>query len=230
MTVLLSRFPATKRLRGKFGVLVRSLASQLVRDLQVSWQKTAILCALFLVGLYFWIPPLLRAIGGPSTPFTVHSEAAPALPVQPPAAAARPETQTRTLSTWQQGDQLQSTDPLVRSAELAAIRSDPFRVDEKQFPPPVLFEEEPEEPRTEKISIAAEPAPADSVVLRSTIVGVSRRAAFINQKLYFEGSEVRVKGEPWLLSEIHPRKVVLRKGEATMELTIAGQSPATSEE
>jgi hypothetical protein len=210
-------------------VLVRSLANQLIRDLQVSWQKSVLLCALFLVGLYFWIPPLLRAIRSPSVSATTHSDSDVARPAQPDALVTRPEPETRTLSTWPQADQVPSTDPLVRSAELAAIRSDPFRVDENQFPPPVLFEEEREEPRTATVAISTDVASSD-VVLRSTIVGVSRRAAFINQKLYFEGSEVRVKGEPWLLSEIHPRKVVLRKGEAAMELTIAGQNPAASEE
>lgn len=214
--------------KGARGVLVRTLANQLVRDLQVSWQKTAILCALFLVGLYFWIPPLLRAIGGREATSAVAIPAA--VPGSAPASpiASRPQPETQTLSTWQHGDPVPSTDPLVRSAEIAAIRSDPFRVDERQFPPPVLFEEEPRE--AANVQIVKTPAPTESVVLKSTIVGVSRRAAFINQKLYFEGSEVQVNGEPWRLSEIHPRKVVLRKGDAAMELTIAAQTPPTSEQ
>jgi hypothetical protein len=106
--------------------------------------------------------------------------------------------------------------------EVAAIQSDPFRVDNDQFPPPVLFAEEPkEEPKPAAVAKEpTEPKSLERLVLKSTIVGVNRRAAFINSRLYHEGKEVRVDGESYLLSAVYPRRVILKQGDREFELKI----------
>ena len=62
--------------------------------------------------------------------------------------------------------------------------------------------------------------------LKSTIIGVNRRAAYINRKLYFEGSTVEIDGESYKLVSVSPGKAVLRRGYETVELTIPESGPS----
>lgn len=205
---------------------VHTLKNQLIRDLKSSWQKTALLTMLFLVGLIFWIPQLLRAVTGKSG-MAKGGAVAVAAPAPRPAelptttVAAAPDA-TKDEFTWERGQKLLQTDPLVRSVEVAALRGDPFRIDRDQFPPPLLFEEEPV-----KAQSAPSPQPpitdarlTEKLILKSTIVGLKRRAAFINNKLYYEGREIQVEGQTFLLSAVYPRKVLLTQGSTVFELSI----------
>ena len=214
---------------------LQSLQRQLVRDLKASWQKTAVLAILLGVGLIFWIPPLVRAFSGGNS--NGGPAAAPAAVPTPASAAATPaaaqptgfaaEKSTRPVNSWQRAGELLRSDPLVRSVEVAAIQSNPFHVDHDQFPPPILFAEEPAETETDKKQTKAAdvegPRTPEGLVLKSTIVGVQRRAAYINSKLYFEGTEVRAGGEAYRLAAVFPRKVVLKRGDETFELKITPQ-------
>jgi len=186
------------------------------------------LCALLIVGLFFWIPPLVnRFTGSGTSPAYVSTVLPPgATPLDngsaPVSPRVKPEADPTTGTfSWQNVDEFIASDPLVHSAEVAAIQSNPFRIDEDQFPPPVLFAKD------VGTTDAAHPnrrttqvRPTGDLHLKSTIVGVKRRAAYINSKLYFEGADFNVKGVQYRLAAVHQRKVILRRGSALIELKI----------
>jgi hypothetical protein len=225
---------------------MRTLQEQLIRDLQASWQKTTLLVLLLLVGLCFWVPPLLRAVGG-SSPAGGATSAASSVAVTAPPAASLPSTENApslapdskpeaATFSWRHAEDVMKKDPLVRSAEVAAIQGDPFRVDHDQFPPPALFADTPpEEPRSRQnpavnvtVTNPMKPPGSDGLVLKSTIIGVKRRAAFINTTLYFEGAEVTFQGQPYVLTAVHRHKVVLQRGDEVVELLLAADPAAAN--
>lgn len=206
---------------------IGTVKNQLLHDLKTSWKKTALLGVLLAVGMFFWLPQLVRAVAGNG-----HAKK-PAVPV----ATTTPETavpKTTTISadasaepaafTWESGNSALDSDPLVRSVEVAAIHGDPFRLDRDQFPPPVLFESEPKESKRPSAeppkTFVADGKLSEKLVLKSTIVGVKRRAAFINNKLYLEGRKIEVDGQSFVLSAVHPRRVVVTQGGKAFELAL----------
>ena len=217
----------------------RALGHQFVRDLKASWPRTALLVILLLVGLRFWIPPLYRAATGAFSSTAAGTEEKRPEPGTALSAATSTTTGQAGTSvekqfvehTWEQVEQISQTDPLVRSAEVAALKTSPFHINRDQFPPPVLFASEPEplpvtvpaEPVAEVEMEAGPPAPSD-LVLRSTIVGVRRRAAYINRKLYFVGSAIQSGETTWLLKTVEPRRVILQNGTTEVELKIQSAS------
>ena len=216
-------------------VLVRALRDQFVSDLKQSWQKTAVLGVLLLVGLVLWIPPLIRAMVGPAesavvqAPQDSRSDLPPIEAVASFQGAAAPSAMESTSGyTWDIFDRDSRSDPLVRSVEVAAIQSDPFRMDHSQFPPPGLFAAEEkhvddEKPTTSEAS--PEKPILDGLELKSTILGVKRRAALINKKLYFEGMDVRsTSGATFRLAAVHSKRVTLKRGNETFELKLATPS------
>jgi hypothetical protein len=197
-------------------------------------QKAAVLAVLLPVGLYFWLPPVFRLLkgSGASMPETAiaapqgtgsPAEAVAALPSVPSANA--PEGKSE--GTWQQIVQLLKSDPLFRSAEPASVRSDAFQIDHDQFSPPVddIFEPEPKSTGDQN-RVTAGPPSIDGLVLKSTIIGVKQRAAFINGRLYFEGNTIPWKGTSYVLTAIRPRSVELTYQQTTLELKIKDETPS----
>lgn len=209
-----------------------ALKQQLLRDLKASWQKSAILGVLLLVGLWFWIPPLLRMIRGRSAATTVAatSPSPPTVSAVPPSAPTVPPPSPAGSQTvnWEKIDAALQHDPLAQSAELTELQSNPFVMDREQFAPPILFAEEPPTPPASSIRIAgaSEKNVLEGLVLQSTIIGAERRAAMINRRLYFEGREVPWNGQTWLLTSVSANKVVLAHGAETHELTLPRRAGA----
>ena len=206
----------------------RNLCNQFLHDLKANWQKSALLGVLFVIGLFFWIPPLYRAVAGrtPTAP-VAKAPATAAIPVTtktPRAAGSKPAP--RNVAGSGQPDRFdverRRRDPLVQSVDPSAIRTDPFHIDLDQFSPPVVFVKEPKVSKPQQKTPVAKTPPhlPDGLVLRSTIVGASRRAAFINRKLYFPGMDVRFDGEVYRLIAVHARRVVLRRDSVDFDLTI----------
>lgn len=207
---------------------LQSFRTQLIHDLKASWQKTALLGILLLVGCWFWIPPLVRAMMPGDTQSRQASDVRPAeSPGAHRPAASQPgqvSEDSTVVHSWENVDNLLQRDPLVQSAEVAARHSDPFGIDPDQFPPPVLFAEETKQTRDSRAGGGNQSVPlaaSDELLLRSTIVGEHRRAAFINRKLYLEGSAIEVSGKTYLLAAIYPRKVLLQSGQETLELKMS---------
>jgi hypothetical protein len=120
-----------------------------------------------------------------------------------------------------------SRDPLVQSAETAAIRSHAFQDGSHKLAPPAPFEEPQDASKLDEPRETPAPAtiPETGLVLKNTIIGVSRRAAYINRKLYFEGTTIEDNGVTYELVSISPDKVILKQGSKTLELTAAEATP-----
>lgn len=203
--------------------LVRSLQQQFIKDLRTSWPKTVALILLLMVGLFFWIPPIVRAVfseANSGAQYIAQEEVSRSLTQTAENSASEPTTVS---FRWDTVDELMSRDPLVHSAAVAAISSDPFQIDLDEYSPPVLFEPEPnaaaESPAA--VMMAQRAALETGLVLKSTIIGQQRRAALINDRLYLEGTEIVLpSGVKYALREVHPGRVIISVDGQIRELKI----------
>lgn len=211
-----------------------ALARQFVNDLKASRVKSATLGVLVVIGLALWIPPLVRLTAG-----LLKADAPPASPSRPgpnsgrrhPAAGRSPKSPAETGApgtTWQDADRLLSAHPLLRSADAGSVAKDPFRMDLGQFPPPILFAEEPASTKSTGEGEPEPASPSESLTLKSTIVGGARRAALINERLYDEGDEFEIDGTTYRLKSVFRRKVLLSDGMREIELNLHEGSSSDS--
>lgn len=197
------------------------LSKQLVKDLKASAPKTAVLGLLLLVGLFFWVPPLMRVFTGSTSAVT-------------PASAASPETASASLDMNSQhagGRKLRDSaamrkvfqnSPLFQPANIDELPLQPFGIDDQLFPLPVLFAEDSEpEPRSAPIVDAPKvPDKVQGLVLKSTIVGPQRRAAWINNRLFQEGQIMSWNGQELRLSAVQRKSVTLTDGSHDWQLML----------
>lgn len=230
-------FASQNDITSRRGLVLHSFVEQVVRDAQTGRFKVVLLSVLFALGLYLWIPPLYHAISSES-PAPAQSE-----PVdEPQPAPIVAETSFNRAQhelcgadgsrRIQNGDNCSTLrDPLVQSAEAAAIGSEVFRNEHDSIHPVSIpeFLRNTTSPvpskSTETPSVADAPS---GLALKSTIIGVNRRAAYINRKLYFEGTTIEDGGVTYELTAVHPDKVVLRQGNRTIELCVPTASPVTA--
>lgn len=212
---------------------MKSFSEQLLHDLRVSWQKTLLLGLLFVVGLYFWVPPLYRALRGTSAPAIVPAKINPAVvpqrpPVETEMSFIQSETQEEPRHSWEKFDSLMQTDPLVQSVQMGAVQKNPFKVNRDQFSPPVLFAEEPVQPKPDLAEDKPKTVPVlpDDIVLKTTIIGKYRRAAIINNKMYYEGKTFEHENVTYTLEQVAARNVILKQGEQKFELKIQNDPSA----
>jgi hypothetical protein len=215
---------------------MQGFCKQLVHDLKQSWQKTAVLGVLLLVGMYFWVPPLYRTVFAKSATPTPAVSSTPTDTATSPPSTSAPSSPGLTTATgtsssrdsvggkssinWENIAAALQSDPLLQSADADLSKQNPFGIDHEQFPLVGSFTPDPEptDKSTETVAEADADRLPDSLVLRSTIVGARRKAAFINRKLYLEGSIIDVDGRAFLLAAVHSRHVVLTQGKHMYEL------------
>jgi hypothetical protein len=208
-------------------VNIQVLKKQFVRDLKASWKKTAALGVLFLIGLSLWIPNLVRAVSGENK--------APAAVTKKTIPKSHTESQENTPSSsdskslsqldWQTLDLLLKSEPLVQSGDLSALPVNPFQVNPDQFPPIVEFTKVSEKtPKHLKATTkTVRQRNFDNLVLKSTIVGRKRRAAYINRSFYLEGANLQYDGQTYRVLAVHPRKVTIQQGDRTWEISLAAK-------
>ncbi len=183
--------------------------------------RTVGLSALFVAGLYLWAPSLYRPLI--DQPSRVHTIDPPSLNIHAPTVIAETSFTPRTRRA-QDLEPGRMTDPLVRSAEAAAIGSQPLQID--RVPPPILFADShgPTSPTggndSDGPASRADEKTGHGLLLESTIIGVTRRAAYINHKLYIEGARIDVNGKTYQLMAVYPRKAMLRRGNHLIELNV----------
>lgn len=206
---------------------------QLRRDLAVSWQKTAVLGALLLVGFYFWVPPLLKIAsrlpgrspaGSSSTSLPDAATASAVSPGQSPSTTPPP-----TEMPWEEFERALKTDPLLRSAPIHERDSSPFSLDTTQFSPPVMFEPESLESVAAIETASLSPVsmtPLDAkeglpgVVLSSTIVSARRKAALINGRIVAQGSSFQLGDQHLELREVRSRSVLIAIEDHLVEIRL----------
>ena len=198
---------------------------QLLKDMKASAPKTAMLGFLLLIGLYFWVPPLLRAFSGSaptnevitttSTPATTGASVG----IEPNNSSSTSNKQPRDSAAM---TRLLKESPLLQSANMDEFPPRPFGIDADQFPLPVLFADESEAEAPKEIIVEA-PPPVEKLtglVLKSTIVGARRRAALINDRLFQEGQSVPWNGQQLKLSAVLRKSVTLTDGSHEWQLVL----------
>ncbi len=219
-----------------------SLVDQVVDDMRKSKAKAALLGVLTLVGLYFWVPLLLDLVRGSAQSQTSSAPvvAQPTVPRQPVAGDAEPGHEGRRLGRrqsrtpdqldWKEAEQVLAEDPLVQPPAEFDVTADPFEINHDQFSPPVtdIFADEPEAKATDQSETPAPVAPEKptGLVLKSTIVGVHQRAAFINDQVCFEGSRLVVNGRTFQVVSIGRDRVELQCEGRTFVLEIDEKKPS----
>ncbi|MBW3540254.1 MAG: hypothetical protein KY476_08285 [Planctomycetes bacterium] len=211
--------------------MFQDLKTRLVRDARANWRKTALLAVLFAVGLCFWVPLLLKGLGGskPAKPTArvprPAAAPAPSVPQTPPspAVASPAAVPAPAAVSWKQLAYQTGNDPLLQPAVPADVRRDPFRLDRGPFSPPVLFAAEPLAVGPQVIGPQAPPTHRPQ--LTSTVIGSRLRAALIDGRVYREGAGIVVDGVQWQISAVLPRRVVLARDREQMELTLSTTSP-----
>jgi hypothetical protein len=198
---------------------LQKLQKKALRELKASPQKAAMLALLGIVAAWFWAPLVFKS-------------SAPATPVVPPPVAAAPVTAAAPNLLPQAGASAPAKDSMQMEWHqvAAAIDHDP-RMAPNPFVPPVdmlaadraaAAKEEEKKKNSEAAESERPPAGPDDLglVLSSTLVGQSRRAALVSGRTYELGSKIRVEGEAFRLVEVEPNRIVLERDGQQYTLSI----------
>ena len=204
-----------------------SITTRLARDFTANGRKTALLAALTGIGLYFWLPPVWRAVRGPSGTVPMADVPPASSPAAAPSSVAAPAAPPATFS-WRTAERTRATDGLYASADGTDLRADAFALRTVYLPIDAeLAEDDPAEPFPDRpeagnptVASAVPPDPAAGLALASTVIGRSRKVALINGAAYAEGATIRADGRDWTLVSVEPRRAVLSEGDRRVELRI----------
>lgn len=127
---------------------------------------------------------------------------------------------------WQESDITSQAGAELVPVGFNAQERDPFELDREQDSPPILFEENSETADSTGTESADQTliASDSKLLLMSTFLSDTRRAAYINQQLYFEGMQIRDGSNWWQVQRIEPRQVILAHGEDRHTLKIKASS------
>ncbi len=198
-----------------------SFSKQLVRDMKASAGKTAVLALLLLVGLFFWVPPLLKAFssGATAAPLKSVENIAVASGSSASSNVPEPAKKSRDSKTLLK---LLREQPLLQPASPDDMPQKPFGLNDDLLPLPVLIAEdalaEPPPPTPKAAPKAIEKL--DGLVLKSTLVGPSRRVAIINNQLFREGQSISWNGRQLVLESVSRKSVTLTDGSQSWQLTL----------
>lgn len=187
---------------------------RLQRDLQASWQKTALLGGLFVVGCWFWTPLPWSLLRGKTVQAadSTGPDVAVVQPVTPPVTTDSPVS-------WTELDRLLERAP--DAGEGIVPLRDPFQPNYDERPILGLFAEEApvlDLPRPSAPQVTTREAPG--LDLQSTFISRQRRGALINGRTVYEGQSFEWQGERWQVTEVAPHRVVLGCGSALVELRL----------
>ncbi len=194
-------------------------------------KKAAILGLLGLVALYFWAPLIWGWVaketpdGQPPSYDSATTETPPAWAQTAEQPTSDGEKTTAEKHSWDEIDKWIKQDPNTSPAGGFANLRDPFLVPVKEVAKAETDEEEQEEAVVQPEPELPDATPAEmGLVLSSTIIGSKRSTAIINGRFFAQGQTIEASkdGQPisFVLVEVHPRKVVLRRGDKNFDLTI----------
>lgn len=211
-----------------------SIFQQLVRDLKASAAKTAVLGLLLLVGLFFWVPPLLKAFSS-STPTTPKpsaetgrasggSTSAPAIGSPTSSESVKNSHSSKTLL------KLIHEQPLLQPASVEEMPLNPFAQVDDLLPLPVLIAEDTLAEPQQLAKVGPKPIEKlDGLVLKSTLVGPTRRVAIINNHLFREGQTVPWNDKQLRLESVNRKSVTLTDGSQSWQLTLKDSNDESNE-
>lgn len=204
------------------------LTQQLARDMKASAGKTGALGLLLLVGLYFWLPPLLKAFGSgtadvpaaPKTKTTATSGSAADKGTSssaPNATASAPKQHSSAAIT-----KLLHEHPLFQPAKAEEMPDTPFGLNDDAMPLPVeIAADSLAEPPPAPVQPKAKPIERlDGLTLKSTLIGPTRRVAMINSRLFHEGQLVPWNDKQLRLESVTRKAVTLTDGSQSWQLIL----------
>ncbi|MFM9961223.1 MAG: hypothetical protein ACKV2Q_08345 [Planctomycetaceae bacterium] len=207
---------------------ISKFSQQLVRDMKASAAKTAVLGLLLLVGLYFWVPPLLSAFGNGASDVPATATSKPAVANGSTAipgstnSAAKPTTSAPKVHDSAAITKLLREHPLFQPAKLDEMPETPFGLNDDLMPLPVEFAAdslaEPPPPPAKTKSKPIERL--EGLTLKSTLIGPTRRVAMINSRLFHEGQSVPWKDKQLRLESVTRKAVTLTDGSQSWQLLI----------
>ncbi|TXT36365.1 MAG: Uncharacterized protein FD138_1000 [Planctomycetota bacterium] len=201
-----------------------SISKQLVRDMKASAGKTVVLGVLLLVGLFFWVPPLLKAFSGGATAASTSTPSTTAAAASPTASATAPNSSEplKKLRDSKTIVKLLHEQSLWQPVSAEEMPQKPFGLNDELLPLPVLIAEDAlAEPRPAAVKLAPTPVEKlDGLVLKSTLVGPTRRVAIINSQLYREGQNVLWNDKQLRLESVNRKSVTLTDGSQSWQLTL----------
>lgn len=187
-------------------------------EIKANGKKAGLLAGLILFGCCFWIPMLARAVKPNHASAAVANHIATTVPSPPTANSLNVSGPVPADSErfWSDLAKALSDDPMYHSADVESLSRDPFQGPGRVDPPAVAVVEEPKVAENPKV----EPEP-QTLLLSSTIISRTRKAALINGQLYQLGRRIQANGRSYLLAKIESHRVVLTSEEETIELTLA---------
>lgn len=195
-------------------------------------KKAAFLGLLLVVAMYYWAPLVWGWIG----PANSHAKEAKAalgqeIPspnatgaVPSPGSTGDPNTTTQGKKptpdrSWDELVRCIEQDPRMKPAGGLASSRDPFH--------PVVREvaEKPKNDEMKAAEAAATMTPEKlGLVLSSTVIAPRRRTALVNGRAYEQGQTIHAAKDgrqyEFTLSEVHPRRIVLKREDRQYELAI----------
>ena len=196
-------------------------------EVKANGKKAGLLAGLFLFGCCFWVPMLVRAIspkqaaaaslpGQSTSTDPALSGIAPGM-LNPgnPAGQVDPGSD----QFWSNLSDALACDPMYRSADIQRLSRNPFEGNEPAEPAPVQLAQEPAPPAVEESQDEA--VRPEELILTSTIIGKTRRAALINGQVYQVGRRLQANGHSYLVTKVESNRVVLTGPGETIELTLA---------
>lgn len=197
---------------------------QLVRDMKASIGKTVVLGVLLLVGLYFWVPPLLKAFWDGAKP-----TAAPTTAANPSSSVSSTNSGSPTASNLSEPlkksrdskmiAKLLHEQSLWQPVSAEELPQNPFSL-EDLLPLPVLVEKDASDEPPSPTPAAKIVAKLDGLVLKSTLIGPTRRIAIINNQMVREGQNVSWNDKQLRLESVTRKSVTLTDGSQSWQLKI----------
>ncbi len=201
--------------------------------MKASAAKTGVLGLLLLVGFYFWLPPLLSAFSGgtsatsPAPATVASSPAATATSSSPAGTSSTSSTPNPTTTDKQPHDsavisKLLREHPLMQPVSAEEIPEKPFGLDYDSMPLPVeIVEDSLAEALPPPSKLKPPPIEKlDGLTLKSTLLGPTRRAAMINNRLFQEGQMVPWNDKQLRLESVTRKSVTLTDGSQSWQLTL----------
>jgi len=187
-------------------VAAGKLQRQLVREIKAKPAKAAILGVSLLIASYFWVPLLIGRSGADAATQSPTIAAAATATDQPHQKSMTPEQSV--AFSWRQLDSWMNADRMMTATSHIELVRNPFASS--------LFAGEKNSTESSLASHKSTPEHL-SLVLTSTVIGDKRATALISGKAYKVGQRIeRMAGGTMMaftLAEIHPRRVVLERGE-----------------
>ncbi len=203
-----------------------SISKQLVHDMKAIAGKTVVLALLLLVGLFFWVPPLLKAFSGratvaPSPSVDASATASGSTATASSTALNSPESakKSRDSKTLLK---LLHEQPLLQSASAEEMPSKPFGLNDELLPLPLLIADDAlAETSGSAAKLSVKPIEQlDGLDLKSTLIGPNRRVAMINNQLFHEGQSITWNDRQLLLETVNRKSVTLTDGSKSWQLTL----------